>query len=200
MRYTTLFVSTMTVTQKRFLTNPDEDINSPPSTFDYIWNVPLSLYILSGSQSTFQTKWLTTETGSFDLPGTPDLVVANNEYIAFARVLYEGKMLTNMLDTLNSNIAKITPFSRANFVSDYFAFAENTALTGVEIDQTLTNTQFMSQETDFTVWSMFSNGINYLRTILKFTNNKEVLDGYLQHLVDAYYLKHGWNQNLNTIR
>ena len=58
------------------------------------------------------------------------------------RVLYESKMLDDVLYGLNSDINQISPFSRANFVSDYFAFAENTPLTGIDIEQE-NNTKFI---------------------------------------------------------
>lgn len=130
----------------------------------------------------------------------PDLIIVNYEYSSMVRVLYEGTMLTNILTALAANINNISPFSRANFVSDYFAFAENEPLTGINIEETLTNTQFMVAETEYVVWVMFNQGMDYIWTILKYTENSTVLDDYVQFLVNAYYNKYGWDQNLSNIR
>lgn len=62
------------------------------------------------------------------------------------RVLYQDELLSTFIATLNTNIDEISPFSRANFVSDNFAFAENEPLSGINIEQALTNIQFMSGE------------------------------------------------------
>ena len=44
-----------------------------------------------------------------------------------------------------------------------------------------------------------SNGVSYARNILQFTENKEILNGYLAGLVDHYYEKMGWRTDLDTI-
>ena len=46
---------------------------------------------------------------------------------------------------------------------------------------------------------MMSNGVSYARNILQFTENKEILNGYLVGLVDHYYQKMGWRTDLDTI-
>ena len=116
------------------------------------------------------------------------------------RVLYEDDMLSNIVDTLNENIDNIPPFTRANFVSDNFAFAENEPLTGVDIEQTLTNTQFMVDENEYVVWVMFNQGMDYIWSILKYTSNGATLDEYVRSLVQTYYERYGWDQDLENIR
>jgi len=116
------------------------------------------------------------------------------------RVLYEDTVLANLISALDENIDNIPPFSRANFVSDNFAFAQNAPLTGVTIDQTLTNTHFMSSETEHVVWVMFNQGMDYIWSILKFTENGPILDDYVRSLVQAYYERFGWGMDLENSR
>ena len=192
--------SKITVSQKRFLTNPDEDITMPESEYKYLWDVPLAIYTKSGTVNIYSTQWLSTESGTFDLKITPDFVVLNYDYTNFVRVLYEGTILDDFQRTLRNEPTSISSFSRANFVLDYCVFAENTALTGIDIEKTFDLTTFMADEVDFSVWTMFNQGMSYIRQILKFTDSKEILDDYLQDLVQNYYNAAGWDQNLSNIR
>ena len=36
------------ISQKRFINNPDENINEPESSFEYVWNVPVALMLKNG--------------------------------------------------------------------------------------------------------------------------------------------------------
>lgn len=47
--------------QKRFLNNPDENIEDPPSSFNYRWNVPMSLLVKTGDSVKYATQWLLAE-------------------------------------------------------------------------------------------------------------------------------------------
>ena len=67
------------------------------------------------------------------------------------------------------------------------------------IEDALARTKFVAGDSDFTVWKMMSNGISYARNILQFTENKEILHQYLLGLVENYYLKMGWRDDLDTI-
>ena len=40
---------------------------------------------------------------------------------------------------------------------------------------------------DNLVWEMMQNGIEYVHSILKFTQSKDVLDEYIQKLVQKFY-------------
>ena len=42
--------------QKRFLTNVDEDLNFPPSNFNYLWNIPLSLCDSKNGEKIYRLK------------------------------------------------------------------------------------------------------------------------------------------------
>ena len=69
----------------------------------------------------------------------------------------------------------------------------------VTIEDALDRTRFVANDADFSVWKMMSNGVSYARNILQFTENKEILNGYLVGLVDHYYQKMGWRTDLDTI-
>ena len=44
----------MNMRQKRFLTNEDEDPMSPPSTFNYQWNIPISIFESDGTKQVYR--------------------------------------------------------------------------------------------------------------------------------------------------
>ena len=113
------------------MTNPAEDITYPPSSFEYLWNVPVALAVTTDDGTTHVNKWVSGETEEVSIPGNAKLVVVNNQYNSFLRVLYRGEMLEDFSNALNADIENVHHLSRANFVSDMFAFAENTPLTEV---------------------------------------------------------------------
>ena len=64
------------------------------------------------------------------------------------RVLYEGDAKFNIQGQLASDVNSVNEKSRAQMVFDYFAFAENDALTGVKVTDALEFTEFASRDTD----------------------------------------------------
>jgi len=128
-----------------------------------------------------------------------NFTVVNYQYRSMVRVLYEGEAGENLKIELNSNIDSINSKSRAQIVFDYFAFAENTALTGVSIVDALDFTRFVQYDLDITVWDLFVESITYIRSILKHTNDKDIFDGYLNDIIALFYKENSWNLNVNTI-
>ena len=63
-------------------------------------------------------------------------------------VLYEGDAKFNIQGRLASDVNSVNEKSRAQMVFDYFAFAENDALTGVKVTDALEFTEFASRDTD----------------------------------------------------
>ena len=64
------------------------------------------------------------------------------------RVLYENDAKFNIQGQLASDVNSVNEKSRAQMVFDYFAFAENDALTGVKVTDALEFTEFASRDTD----------------------------------------------------
>ena len=156
---------------------------------------------------THNTFWLSDVSDVHTIVGTecndvgePDLVILNTNYQSMVRVWYDEDLIANILSALDTDIESIPKFSRSNFVSDYFAFAENTPLTGVSIEEALENTKFMKKEEEYIVWFMFNQGFDHIWSILKFTENKKTIENYIQYIVQNFYNKKGWNVNLGTVR
>ena len=70
------------------------------------------------------------------------------EFRSLVRVLYEGDAKFNIQGQLASDVNSVNEKSRAQMVFDYFAFAENDALTGVKVTDALEFTEFASRDTD----------------------------------------------------
>lgn len=74
--------------------------------------------------------------------------VQNFEFRSLVRVLYENDAKFNIQGQLASDVNSVNEKSRAQMVFDYFAFAENDALTGVKVTDALEFTEFASRDTD----------------------------------------------------
>ena len=119
------------IKQERFVTNPAEDNTQPPSNFEYLWNVPLAISYTGPDGLTHKNSWMTDKNHQIEISGDSNVIVVNSQYNSFLRVLYTGEILEDLSATLNKDIENVHHLSRANFVSDMFAFAENTPLTEV---------------------------------------------------------------------
>jgi len=76
------------------------------------------------------------------------MCIWNFEFRSLVRVLYEGDAKFNIQGQLASDVNSVNEKSRAQMVFDYFAFAENDALTGVKVTDALEFTEFASRDTD----------------------------------------------------
>ena len=159
------------IAQKRFLNNPDDDASKPSSSFDYKWPIPLQTAFKTGSDMKYMSTWI--EEGDVNLESNIDFAIVNADYVSFFRTKYDGQILDDLVNVLSVDHKSVPSFTRANFVADYFAFAENKPLTSVDITDTLEYTSFMAQETDYVVWKMFDRAMSSVRGILKFTDNKK---------------------------
>ena len=104
-------------------------------------------------------------------------------------VNFKDSALTNILRALEEST--VEDFSRANFVSDYFAFSENPSLTGISITDTFEYTQFLKNDLSYASWLYFNEGISFVHGLMKFTSNKDLLNSYLEELSASFYEKAG---------
>ncbi|CAG5086785.1 Oidioi.mRNA.OKI2018_I69.PAR.g11352.t1.cds [Oikopleura dioica] len=96
-----------------------------------------------------------------------------------------------ILDQLSSDKDMIPKAARAKLIADYFAFAENVELTGRDITNAFEVAKFASEETEKLVWDVINSATAYTSTILRFTENKSLLDDYMQVQVRAFYDLYG---------
>lgn len=186
----------LTLQQERFLTNPEEKQDQPPSSLHYKWHVPLAVQTGAGNSH----LWLdaTEKAQTFDLAES-DFAFVNNQFRSLVRVLYEGTAADNVQKQLGSDLDSVDTKTRAQIVFDYFAFAENNGLTGVKVTDALDFTDFVRNDVDKTVWRLYADGIKYMRDIMKYTDDKDILDGYLNGVVAKMYAANDWSTNVSAI-
>ena len=186
----------LTLQQKRFLTNPAENEDEPESNLGYKWFVPLSIHTSAG----YSHLWLdaTHKPQDFELKES-NFAFVNNQFRSLVRVLYEDEAKANVQEKLNEDTDSVDPKTRAQVVFDYFAFAENKALTGVSVTDALEITDFVRNDVDITVWELYQGGVKYMRNIMKYTEDKAVLDGYLNGIVEKFYNANDWSLDVSKI-
>ena len=186
----------LTLKQRRFLTNPAEKEDQPTSSLGYKWHVPLSVRTSEG----YSHLWLdaTDKAQDFELKESKYAFV-NDQFRSLVRVLYEGDAKVNVQAQLSQDTDSVDPRTRAQIVFDYFAFAENKALTGVSVTDALEFTDFVRNDVDKTVWDLYQDGVRYMRDIMKYTDDKAVLDGYLNGIVDKFYSANNWSTDVSKI-
>ncbi|CBY24023.1 unnamed protein product [Oikopleura dioica] len=177
-------------TQQRWIGSEDENdiADQPPSSFGYKWSVPIVYYHSVAGQVTQGIEWFSDLENEHSVTtGEFDFFLVNHEFKMFNRVLYSTVLEQKILEQLSSKKNVFPKAARAKLVADYFAFAENYELTKRDITDSFEMAKFASEETTKLVWDVIDSATGYTSTILKFTENKGVLDIYMQGQVRAFY-------------
>lgn len=181
-------------TQQRWVGSEDENniADQPPSTFGYKWSVPVVYYHSSGDNFTQGISWFSSDESEHSFyAGEFDFFLVNHEFKMFHRVLYSETLEDKILEQLSSEKDVIPKAARAKLIADYFAFAENVELTGRDITKAFEVAKFAGEETEKLVWDVINSATEYTSTILRFTENKGLLDDYMQSQVRAFYDLYG---------
>ena len=177
-------------TQQRWIGSEDENdiADQPPSSFGYRWSIPIVFYHYVGGNVTQGIEWFSSTKEEHSVTtGQFDFFLVNHEFKMFNRVLYSAALEQKIIEQLSSDKNIIPKAARAKLVADYFAFAENYELTKRDITDSFEMAKFASEETTKLVWDVIDSATGYTSTILKFTENKGLLDGYMQAQVRAFY-------------
>ncbi|XP_011878756.1 PREDICTED: endoplasmic reticulum aminopeptidase 1-like isoform X2 [Vollenhovia emeryi] len=154
--------STITATQKRFLSSPREDainISQPKSSFDYKWYIPLNCYTDKDDplESPLEV-WMNMTNATFDIPSDVDYIKCNINQTGFYRVNYPNEMWISIIKTLMKNHTKFSPADRASLIDDAFSLCD-----AGEVDPSipLELSLYLINERDYTPWETALRYLNF---------------------------------------
>ncbi|XP_050307887.1 membrane alanyl aminopeptidase-like [Anthonomus grandis grandis] len=149
--------SVLTFTQKRF-------VYSNSTNASTTWYVPIT-YTTSENSSNFDNTtpvaWLTpTDNLNVTLNSNVSWIVVNNLQTGYYRVNYDSSLRSKLnLALQQSNHSGIPEINRAQIVDDAF----NLARAGyIDYSELFSTTDFLANETSYTVWYPAFNGFGYL--------------------------------------
>lgn len=179
------------LTQKRFLTDPDnEGKETVSSEYDYKWSIPIT-YATSLNPTSVNRKWFnhTINEIVIELADPVEWIKFNKDQVGYYRVKYEADMWKSLNNALEQNIDSMTALDRAHLLNDVFSLAE--ALQ-VPYDTALTMTQYLKAETHFVPWDVATSKLNSIKNLLYLTDVYPKFKKYLVDLVDGAIESINW--------
>ncbi|KAJ8271605.1 hypothetical protein COCON_G00104640 [Conger conger] len=192
--------SSATLTQKRFLLDPNANPAEPPSPFEYKWTIPVQWHSL-GSQNNdtiiFNKSQSVLTVVGYD--GTTDgLLKVNRDNMGFYRVNHHDTMWNTISQHLNTNHTEYSAGDRCGYIDDLFALGRANI---VDYGNAFNLTRYLSKEEEYIVWSRLSTSISYVRSMLM--DNKDLypkFQKYFREQVQTISNSLGWQDTGGQIR
>lgn len=188
--------SNFRLTQKRFLTDPDnDDKESVQSEYNYKWSIPIT-YATSDNPTEVKREWFLYTMNEVLIPvnDTVNWIKFNKDQVGYYRVKYDQSMWKTLNEALESNINTMSVLDRGHLLNDVFSLAEGLQ---VPYDIALTMTKYLKAETHFVPWNVASSKLKGIRNLLYYTQFYSKFRKYAEKLVDSAYETIDWNVDPN---
>ncbi|XP_077156720.1 glutamyl aminopeptidase [Paroedura picta] len=183
------------ITQKRFLLDPKANASHPPSTFSYMWNIPVkwddgavsnvTLYDMSELSGITLIQPNNTIADSF--------LKVNKDHVGFYRVNYENKTWADLADIMMNNSQNFSSADYAGFLEDAFSLARAGLL---NYGYALNLTRYLRNEKEYIPWHRVIAAVSYIGSMLK---DDEALYSkfqvYFRSLVKPIATELGWDNS-----
>lgn len=183
------------ITQKRYLTTPDDNDNST-------WFIPLNYATANNAnfENTTITDYFKPEEAIKFIPTSLDFnssnwFIFNKQGLGYYRVNYDFENWHQIIKTLNSkNYQNINVLNRAQLLDDAFHFAADGY---INFDIVMGLVQYLHRETDYLPWAVATTGLNKLDVQLQGTPAHDKFKKFVHHLMERMYAKYGFVENAN---
>ncbi|XP_050691073.1 glutamyl aminopeptidase-like [Eriocheir sinensis] len=186
--------NTFTLSQERFLLDPNAEYDPNDSVFRYKWDVPVSY--TTSADSTVQRSWLYHENSTLELavPAEVTWIKVNMQYMGYYRVNYEPDMWAELGKLCASKALKAS--DRAGLYSDVFALAD-AALINYTV--ALDFSRNVANESDYVPWYSMATAFSNLQPLLASTDANLPFKDYVSSLVEPLFISLGWEDNGNHL-
>uniref|UniRef100_A0A4W3HEC8 Aminopeptidase n=1 Tax=Callorhinchus milii TaxID=7868 RepID=A0A4W3HEC8_CALMI len=157
-----------TIIQSRFILDPSSNPEEPPSPFNYLWNIPLQWYTLTGKNGTDFLN-LTKPTG-IDLPynsTTDGLLKINTNHVGFYRANYEEPTWDKIIEQIIKKHEVFSVADRTGLIDDGFSLGRASLL---NYFVPLNLTKYLKNETEYLPWVTAVKSSLYIENMLKDDN------------------------------
>ncbi|XP_012943576.1 glutamyl aminopeptidase [Aplysia californica] len=161
--------TTVEATQKRFLLNPEAELDPSASTLRYKWYVPLSFQTSQGENGSKVMDMTDIKfSGNYGLSSPGSWIKFNVDQPGFYRVLYpdsQWQAFSQYLLTTDNQLWILGIADRAGLLNDAFTLA-SAGMTSYDIP--LDMMSYLAKEEHVVPWSAaLQGGVNYIRRMLR---------------------------------
>ncbi|KAF3693482.1 Glutamyl aminopeptidase [Channa argus] len=188
------------LTQKRFLLDPKTDASQPPSPLGYKWTIPVKWHSVKSDKNMLAIfdRDSTEHVLSNYTPSEDGLLKLNKAHIGFYRVNYDDNIWNAISQQLQNNHSKFEAADRTSYIDDVFALARADI---VDYGNAFNLTMYLTNETDYLVWSRVASSISYVRDMLSGNAVYSKFQTLFREHVKAISKQLGWtDEGAQTVR
>ncbi|KAK2575060.1 hypothetical protein KPH14_008800 [Odynerus spinipes] len=177
------------LTQKRFLIDPDAQIDPSDSEYGYKWTIPITYITNKSSKSTL--VWFDRNANDLviEIKEPIEWIKFNKDQVGYYRVNYEVSEWENLIHLLKYYHKRLSVSDRTHLLEDAFSLASAGEL---EYEVAMNMTAYLPQENHAIPWSVASKNLMAIDQFLSSTNLSTTFKSYVRSLVDSVYHDVTW--------
>ncbi|XP_030767468.1 glutamyl aminopeptidase-like isoform X2 [Sitophilus oryzae] len=177
-----------TLTQKRFLKDPDATYDTSNITYGYKWTIPIT-YVSDQGKSTEKIFFpYNEESIQIKKPDGVQWLKFNFDQIGYYRVNYDNEQW----QTLINRYSELSVMDRTHLIEETFSIAEAGLLSyNIPLDLT----RQLVNETSYTPWSVASSKLQAIHTYLTDSSQSTLFKDYIKQIVSNAYNNFTWVEN-----
>ncbi|GAB0087436.1 Aminopeptidase [Sergentomyia squamirostris] len=182
---------TYKLTQKRFFSNPENDVSTAPSSeYNYRWYIPITYY--TNTDATVHRKWFpNSDTETEIIINEPhDWIKFNKDQIGFYYVNYPETMWKSLSSALLADMTVLSVSDRSQLLNDVFYLADSTA---ISYEVALNLTQYLKNEDQYVPWVVAASRLQNVYNLMYQTDLVPLIEKYVLQLVEKAYQSIGWS-------
>ncbi|XP_017484575.1 PREDICTED: glutamyl aminopeptidase-like [Rhagoletis zephyria] len=182
--------NTYTLTQKRFLSNPEDyDAEFEESKFNYHWSIPITYYTSDNADVERTIFNYNDNEVKITLNSTADWIKFNKNQVGYYRVNYAPEQWQQLTNALISARGQFSNADRAHLINDAFSLADASQL---DYSIALNLVLYLEKELDYVPWSVASSRLLDISNLLYYTDSYRDFVVFARKLIVNAYENVTW--------
>ncbi|XP_008550321.1 glutamyl aminopeptidase [Microplitis demolitor] len=179
----------LTLTQKRFLLDPEATYDPLESDYHYKWTIPITY--ITDKNSTPTLVWFDKDSPKLNIKLTEPVewIKFNHKQIGYYRINYDKQSWENLHDVLRWHHKRFSVSDRTNLIEDAFSLAQASEL---DYSVALNMTSYLAQERNAVPWDVASSMLLNIDKLLFSTSISSKFRDYVRNLVEIPYHDVTW--------
>ncbi|XP_044586424.1 glutamyl aminopeptidase isoform X2 [Cotesia glomerata] len=179
----------ITLTQKRFLLDPEATCDPQESDYGYKWTIPIT-YVTS-KNDTPTLVWFDKDSPklTIKLSEPVEWIKFNYKQIGYYRINYDKQSWESLYDVLRWHHKRLSISDRTNLIEDAFSLAQASEL---DYSVALDMTSYLTKERNAVPWDVASSMLLTIDKLLFSTSISSKFRDYVRNLVEIPYHDVTW--------